>query len=165
MGAKTALSEEQYLHTSFTDLDKEFRDGELVERSLPNFDHGRVQGRFFSFFDNLRRRLPIFTSVETRIKLRPGRYLIPDVSVFYPNKPTLLPDKPPLVAIEVLSPDDRRSGFEAKLDEYRGWGVPHVWLVDPDTKKMYVWEGALNEVPSLLLPELQLEITPGDIFD
>ena len=32
MGAKSALSVEQYLHTSFPDLDKEYRDGDLVVR-------------------------------------------------------------------------------------------------------------------------------------
>jgi len=43
MGAKSALSVEQYLHTSFPDLDKEYRDGELVERCLPTFEHGEIQ--------------------------------------------------------------------------------------------------------------------------
>ena len=43
MGAKSALSVEQYLHTSFPDLDKEYRDGELVERSLPTYRHGKTK--------------------------------------------------------------------------------------------------------------------------
>src|SRR5437879_1100238 len=37
MGTRTALTEEQYLHTSFDDLDKEFRDGELEDKSLPDY--------------------------------------------------------------------------------------------------------------------------------
>jgi hypothetical protein len=36
MGAKTAISLEQYLHTTFPDVDREYRDGEIVERSLPD---------------------------------------------------------------------------------------------------------------------------------
>lgn len=32
MSVNTALSVEEYLHTSFPDLDREYRDGELVER-------------------------------------------------------------------------------------------------------------------------------------
>jgi hypothetical protein len=43
MGAKTALSVEQYLQTSFPGQDKEYRDGEVVERSLPTFLHGKPQ--------------------------------------------------------------------------------------------------------------------------
>ena len=39
MGSKAALPVEEYLHTSFPDLDKEYRDGELVERSLPDYLH------------------------------------------------------------------------------------------------------------------------------
>jgi len=39
MGAKTGLSAEEYLRTTFADLDREYRDGELVERSLPDYLH------------------------------------------------------------------------------------------------------------------------------
>jgi Uma2 family endonuclease len=41
MSARTGLSVEEYLHTSFPDLDREYRDGELVERSLPDYLHGK----------------------------------------------------------------------------------------------------------------------------
>ena len=37
MGAKTAILIEEYLHTSFPDLDREYRDGEVVERSQPDY--------------------------------------------------------------------------------------------------------------------------------
>jgi Uma2 family endonuclease len=33
------MSVEEYLHTSFPDLDKEYWDGELVERALPERLH------------------------------------------------------------------------------------------------------------------------------
>jgi hypothetical protein len=41
MSAKTGVSVEEYLHTSFPALDREYRDGELVERSLPDICTGR----------------------------------------------------------------------------------------------------------------------------
>ena len=43
MGAKTGLSVEEYLHTSFPDLDRDYRDGQLVERSLPDYLCGKTQ--------------------------------------------------------------------------------------------------------------------------
>src|SRR6266849_590823 len=94
MGAKTAFSEEQYLHTSFPDLDKEFQDGELVERSLPNYQHGKTQLLLGGFFLGRSKTHRVFPSAETRLKLRPGLYLIPDVSVFHPSEPGSLPDAP-----------------------------------------------------------------------
>ena len=38
MESKAALPVEEYLRTSFPDLDKEYQDGELVERSLPDYN-------------------------------------------------------------------------------------------------------------------------------
>jgi Uma2 family endonuclease len=80
--AKVGVSVDQYLHTSFPDLDREYRDGELVERTLPDYLYGKVQGLLFAFFAALRKTLPVFPCVETRMKIRTGRYLIPDVARF-----------------------------------------------------------------------------------
>ena len=91
--------------------------------------------------------------------------MIPDVSVFHPSKPPELPDSPPLVAIEILSPDDRFSVVEAKLEEYREWGVPHVWLVDPESQRFYALERTLQPVETLPIPELGIEVRPSDIFE
>ncbi len=40
MGVGTAIPIDQYLRTSFPDLDQEYRDGTLVERSPPDYLHG-----------------------------------------------------------------------------------------------------------------------------
>jgi Uma2 family endonuclease len=60
MGARTAISIEEYLHTSFPDLDREYRDGELLERTLPDYLHGKVQLIIGAFFLMLRKRLGIY---------------------------------------------------------------------------------------------------------
>jgi Uma2 family endonuclease len=75
-----------------------------------------------------------------------------------------VPAAPPFVAIEILSPDDRMADVRDKLAEYRAWGVAHVWLVDPHSKRMYTCDAALTEVPTLKIPELGIEVTPVDIF-
>lgn len=165
MDTRAGVSVEEYLHTSFPDLDREYRDGELVERTLPDYLHGKTQALLVAFFAALRKKLPVFACVETRMKIRTGLYLIPDVAVFYPAEPDLVPESPPLVAIEVLSLDDRLSEVRAKLEEYRSWGVPHVWLVDPHSRRMYNLEAGLHEVPSLPVPKLGVEVTPSDLFE
>src|ERR1700722_18286844 len=131
MGSHAITSVEEYLGTSFPDLDREYRDGELVERALPDYFHSKTQAFFVAIFVALRKRFPIFTCPQLRLKLREGLFLIPDVSVFFGSEPPRIPDYPPLVAIEILSPDDRMAAVRAKLEEYRAWGVQHVWLVDP----------------------------------
>ena len=80
MGSATALSAEEYLHTSFPDLDREYRDGETVERALPDYLHGKTQGLLFALFLALGEHLSLYPCVETRMRVRPNRYLIPDDS-------------------------------------------------------------------------------------
>lgn len=165
MGASIAISIEDYLRTSFPNPDREYRDGEIVERSRPDYLHGRAQGLLFMFFGMLRKRLPLFPSTETRLRLGPNKVLIPDVTVFYPDEPANQTATLPLIAVEILSPDDRLSAVREKLEEYRAWGVPHVWLVDPHSRRLYTCESGFAEVASLKIPELDIELKPGDVFD
>ena len=76
-----------------------------------------------------------------------------------------MPDSPPLIAIEILSTDDRLTAVREKLQEYRTWGVGHVWLVDPHSQRLYTCDTGLTEVKSLVIPELGIELAPGQIFD
>jgi Uma2 family endonuclease len=166
MGANTALSVEQYLATSFPDLDKEYWDGELVERPLPTYLHGKTQGLLMAFFVALRKTLAVFPASELRLKIRSNLVLIPDVCVFHPTEPTQeYPDTPPFIAIEILSPDDKLTDVREKLEIYKTWGVPHVWLVDPHSRRMYTCDAGLTEVPTLRIPELNIELTPAEAFD
>ena len=165
MGGKIGITVEEYLHTSFPDLDREYRDGEVVERSLPDYTHGRTQALIGICFEARRKKFSLYAASETRVKLREGRYLIPDVSVFRPAPAPGVPDKPPFVVIEILSPDDRMADVRDKLEEYKAWGVPHVWLVDPHSRRMYTCEAGLTETATLKIPELSVEITPADIFE
>jgi Uma2 family endonuclease len=166
MESKAALPVEEYLHTSYPDLDKEYRDGELVERSLPDYLHSKTQGLLIALFVALRKAFPVFVCPELRVRVRPGLIRIPDVSVYYPNEPQeRVPAAPPFVAIEILSLDDRMADVRNKLAEYRAWGVTHVWLVDPHSKRMYTLDSELVEVSMLQIAELGLELKPADIFE
>jgi Uma2 family endonuclease len=166
MDAKTAMSVEEYLHTSFPDLDKEYRDGEVVERALPDYLHSKTQMLIGAFFLAIRSTLNMYPASELRLRLRPGRYLIPDISVFHPTEPgERVPSTPPFIAIEILSLEDRLTAVREKLQEYRKWGVPHVWLVDPHSKRLYTCDETLTEVETLKIPELGIEVTPADMFE
>jgi len=166
MPVKAALTEEAYLRTSFPDLDREFRDGEVIERSMPDWFHSRTQGRLVRFFGDQESTLNIQAAPELRVKLRTGRHAIPDVSVFWPAEPTgSVPDRLPLIAIEIISPDDRLADVLEKLREYTTAGIPHLWLLDPRNKRMYLYHDGLREVQRLTIPELNLEATAAALFE
>lgn len=91
--------------------------------------------------------------------------MIPDVAVFHGSEPPPVPDTPPLVAIEILSEDDRMASMRDKLEQYKTWGVAHPWLVDPHSRWLYTCDAGLAEVAQFDVPELEITVQPGDIFD
>src|SRR3954463_11065223 len=103
MGTKAALPVEEYLRTAFPDLDKEYRDGVLVERALPDYLHSKTQGLLILLLGALRKAFPVFVCPALRVRVRPGLIRIPDFSVFYPTEPQeRVPSTAPFVAIETL---------------------------------------------------------------
>jgi Uma2 family endonuclease len=88
-----------------------------------------------------------------------------DVAVFFPTEPEVrYPETPPLVSIEILSPEDKLTGVREKLEIYRTWGVPHVWLVDPYSRRMYTCDAGLMETATLHVPELNVALTSDQVF-
>ena len=165
MSVFAGVSVEDYLHSSFPDVDREYRDGALVERSIPDYLHGKTQALLIALFMALRKQILLYPCAETRMRLRAGRFLIPDVAVFHLREPGLVPDTPPLVAAEILSPDDRLTEVREKLEEYRTWGVRHVWLVDPHSRRLYSCDAGLREVSSFIIGELEVEVTADQVFE
>jgi len=164
MGVGTQVSLAEYLSTTY-EPDREYVDGELIERAMPDNSHSVAQTNLAGLFFILSRRHSVFPRVELRIRLGVSAYRIPDVALYAPAPTESVPTFPPLVAAEIVSPDDRISKAIEKLREYRAFGVPNIWLIDPEVRQLYVFDSSgLREVTSLTLPEYGFEVTPSDLF-
>ncbi len=160
------VSPEEYLHTSYGNPDREYVHGEVLERSTPTFQHGKIVILLGILFADLIRRKLLFVAAEVRLAVdAPHRYRIPDVAVFMGEEPVEpVPSHPPLIAIEIASPDDRISETLEKFDEYWRFGVAHIWLIDPEKKKLYTYDATgLHPVRVLSLPAYSLQITLADL--
>src|SRR5262249_40212169 len=95
-----------------------------------------------------------------------GLVRIPDVAVFEGNPPDQeVPETPPLVVVEITSPDDRLSQSMERLEEFRRWGVRHIWVIDPLLRRLFVYhEGSLSAVEVLELLGYPLTLTPSEVF-
>jgi Uma2 family endonuclease len=164
MAAQTQISVEEYLRTSFDGTDREYLDGEIVERGMPTQEHSRAQARLIAWFAALEEKFHFDYLPELRVRVAERRYRVVDLAVFVDKPAEQVPSSPPLVAIEILSPDDRFTDVLAKLEEYQRWGVTHVWFVDPISRKLYVYSASLKEVSAFRLPEYGVEISAADIF-
>lgn len=129
---------EEYLHTVY-EPDADYVDGQIEERSMGEWDHGDVQGQIYLIFKRNGTEWGIRTAPEIRVQTSPTRYRVPDVCVVSAAEPKQQVVKtPPLLCIEVLSPEDRYSQSARKYDDYIQMGVREVWIFDPGTRTAYV---------------------------
>jgi Uma2 family endonuclease len=163
VATNTQITAEQYLRMTF-EHDAEFVHGEIVERSMPDWIHSTIQYLILLHFaattgDRL------FPRPELRVRIAPDVYRIPDISVVTRPPEGRVPDSPPLIVIEILSKDDRHSDLIGKLEEYLTWGVPNIWVIDPQTRRFSIYsELGLQNASSFSLAGYPFQLTPSDLF-
>ena len=60
--------------------------------------------------------------------------------------------QPPLLVIEVLSPEDSLSAMQERIYDYLAFGIDNVWIFDPRRKKAYWADSAgVHEAKSGIL--------------
>lgn len=165
MATKAIMSVEEYLRASWPDGDREYVHGEVIEKPMPPKAHAKIQKQLLLLFSRWESSTGLCALPELRCEVAPGVYRLPDVVIFMGEPEGEVPSSPACTAIEILSPDDRMAAVLEKLREYRDWGVAHIWVVDPEARRMYEFSSdGLREVGALLLPEHQIAIQPAEIF-
>jgi Uma2 family endonuclease len=161
MPVDTRVSEEEYLHTSY-EPDCEYVAGEVVERNGGELGHSWLQGLLTIYFGRRRKLWQLHVYPEIRIRLRAGHYRIPDIAIFSGPKPEeQVPTTPPLIWIEILSPDDRPIRISRKVRELLEFGVPYVWVIDPETleSELHTQQGSsILEDGVLRVPGTPIEV-------
>jgi Uma2 family endonuclease len=108
---------------------------------------------------------------EQRVRVSPTRIRIPDAALLpLGAQPAVIAD-PPLLVIEILSPDNPYSDTQERAHDYRAMGVETIWLIDPKTRSGRMcsgkdWvEASRLEVKStaiyVRLPDLYSQLTSG----
>jgi Uma2 family endonuclease len=133
MPSATQIPVAEYLDTVYHP-DREYIDGELRERNVGKWEHSRIQYLLAAWFASHEQDWDVIGATEQRLRVSPTRIRIPDLVVLRPGpQPDILID-PPLLIIEVLSPDDTYSNLEERCQDYRRLGVETIWLIDPKTR-------------------------------
>jgi Uma2 family endonuclease len=128
--------------------------GEVVIMPPAKGKHGVCCQRIGRFLGNHvdPTRLGWVTTNDTGVVLERGPDTVrgPDVAFWSIKRQPEMPEGcfliPPDLAVEVLSPDDRRSDVRAKIKDYVFYSVPLVWLVDPETRTVTVYRGTMRGV-------------------
>ncbi len=142
MAVGTQISVEEYLRTSYRP-DCDYVDGEVLERNLGEYDHSRPQMRLIMFFGAREKQWRIRVVPEQRVQVKPSRFRIPDICVVLADSPIeSIFRNPPFICIEILSKDDTFKSITERLDDYLAMAVPNVWVVEPHTRRGYVYNSA-----------------------
>ncbi len=161
----TTVPVEDYLAASYQDGDREYLDGEVLERNVGESRHAHVQGMLFVWLVTHYRQY--WSLIEVRVRVSPSRYRIPDVCLGLAQRPLSGPvNDPPFLAVEILSPDDRAGDMQIRIDDYLGAGVKYVWVVNPVTQRGYVhtMEGSREAKDVLRTDDPNIEVPLAELF-
>jgi Uma2 family endonuclease len=168
MSIATLVSVEEYVATSYRP-DCDYVDGFLIERTVGQKDHSKLQRKIIVWFDGRRRALRMEAFPEQRIQVSKTHFRVPDIAIVQlPVPDEQIFTTPPYICIEVLSPDDTFPKLQDRLDDYLSMGVPNVWVLDPASHRAWhmVREGHLEVLDGVLRSsDLKVTLPLAELFE
>lgn len=176
--ATALLSFEDYIaYDDGTENRYELVDGELVAMTPPTFRHMLIAKFIERYLEAEIARLGLdwfcFREAGVRTGVRKSRltdvYVLPPEQVSGLMNRVAIAQTPPLLAVEVVSPDSITRDYRYKRTEYAALEIPEYWIVDPLESKVTVLtfnEGLYDEtvflgdqpLVSRTFPELSLTV-------
>ncbi len=158
---------EEYLSNIYHP-DCDFVDGVLEERNLGEYEHSTLQIALGAWFFNHRTEWQIRVASEFRTRVSKTRIRIPDVSVFPHDGPReKICVTPPILCIEILSPEDRIPRVIKRLEDFLAMGVQNLWVIDPIERAAFIYTGAglrLIDAPRLAIENSPIYIDLPELF-
>jgi Uma2 family endonuclease len=159
------IGENEYLRASYRP-DRDYVDGFVLERNFGTHPHGRLQTLIAAYLFQRERQWQIHAVVEVRLKIRARKYRVPDVMVLRAaaSYPAVI-EEPPLLCIEVVSPDDNLPDLMTRAGDYWTLGVQTTWILDPVTRRAFICvENGPVESREPLLRCGQIELPIAELF-
>lgn len=156
------IGESEYLHSSYRP-DCDYVDGFVLGRNLGTHSHGRLQTLIAAYLLQRERQWQIHAVVEVRLRIRARKYRVPDVMVLRAaaSYPAVI-EQPPMLCIEIVSPDDKLPDMVIRAGDYLTMGVPTTWILDPQAKQAFIYsdQGTVQSLePVLRHDPIELPIT------
>jgi Uma2 family endonuclease len=140
MATSVLISLEEYLSTSYRP-DREYIDGEVVERNMGKWEHSRIQALLAMWFGQHEPQWGVMVATEWRTLVSSTRVRIPDVVLVRQEPQPEVLASPPVLIVEILSPDDTYSDIQSRAADYLRMGVQTIWIIDPATRTGRVCSG------------------------
>ncbi len=146
-GRHSNRSLSEYLNTTYRP-DCDYVDGELRERNVGKWQHARIQFLLTAWFAQHEFIWNAIGRTELRMRVFPTRTRIADLASVRPGPQPDVLVEPPLLVIEILSPDDTYSELQERSRDYQSMGVETIWIIDPKTRTGRMCLGPNGSPPS-----------------
>lgn len=167
MATSALIPVSEYLATAYRP-DCDYVDGQLQERNLGELDHGSLQLAIATLLNSRRNEWNIRVVPELRVQVSTERFRVPDICVISADAPREQVVRfPPLLCIEILSPEDTLSRMMERVHDFLKMGVRQVWIFDPRLRTAMVCEGSAmveHAQGELVLPGTQVKVELGEVF-
>jgi len=131
------VSIEEYIGTEY-EPDCDFVDGELIDRNAGYYPHSGVLSELLYVLHAHRPAIRVYPTLRMRVAL--NRIRVVDVcAVAGPEPKYEILQEPPFLCIEVLSHLDTLAAMQEKIDDYLGFGVANIWLIDSLDRRAWVY--------------------------
>jgi Uma2 family endonuclease len=102
---------------------------------------GFLQAILSAIFMNNRKVWGISAATDWRVQVKRSNYRVPDITVLSVGSGREpICNHPPLLTIEILSPGDRLKVMDERCQDYPAFGVPNVWIIDPQKRMGRYWK-------------------------
>ena len=137
----------EYLATDYQP-DREYIDGVVLERNAGFGPHGLFQAALGGWLCAQQKRLLLCTLIAQRVQVSETHIRVPDVCVVRKEDFANIVRRPPVLCVEILSPEDRWNRVQDSIADYLRFGVPEIWVIDPEEAKAWTCtpEGGLRQV-------------------
>jgi len=158
---------DEYLHASYRP-DCDYVDGRVEERNGGEHDHGYLQTLLAVLFTQNREAWAVRAVIDVRMRVSRTRFRVPDLSILRKDAPRdPIIGQPPPIAIEILSPEDRLSRMQARIDDYLEFGVENIWIFDPESRRAWTADRSglhLAQDDELTVPETPIRVVLSELF-
>jgi Uma2 family endonuclease len=167
MSTAAQISLGEYLSSEY-EPDCDYVDGVLEDRNAGKTRHSRTQTLLAGWLLTREKEHGYKVLTEERVRVSSSRVRIPDICLVDRNATEEVLERPPVLWIEILSPDDRWSRIQRRLADCISFGVQMIWILDPYLKEAWSMtpHGGTVAVTDGILryPELGLEVPLEDIL-
>ena len=119
--------------------------GTPVQKTMPTWIHSLLQKIIMRLLDDAGYE----SAAEVKLKISSDFQPLPDVAAVFPGQiEGPYPTRPVEVVVEILSPDDQFSEVISKCRFYSGLGIPNIYVVDPQARRVLSWESSESLQPT-----------------